>query len=100
MRRLTDPAHERAVFNWNRRNPPPKSADKSTDGGDVKLHLDVTLTTSSAATVRIEFEGLRDVRHAPLQLRLAWQDRDGAWLFQPAPNAAANSVANAKLRPK
>jgi tetratricopeptide (TPR) repeat protein len=86
LRRLTDPVQDKLMFNWCRQNPAPAppidpKTEKLADG--IKIEVEVLPAGPQFQWLRVRIRDLPD--KSELQLDLAWVERGGVWLFQPAP---------------
>lgn len=84
IRRLTDPVHDRLLFTWSRRFPPPhltQTPEKLTK--EVKIELTRLPSQPPVAWLQARINGIEG-RSSPLEMRFAWEERSGVWYFQPA----------------
>ncbi len=92
MRRLTDPAQDRLLFPWYRRNPPPHHDVATPEAADIKVAVDHPPGESSKSVVRVRLSAAQPAGGGvPVELLLAWEERGGHWIFQPAPNPQAGT---------
>ncbi|HVW02691.1 MAG TPA: tetratricopeptide repeat protein [Planctomycetaceae bacterium] len=89
LRRLADPVQDKLMFNWSRQAPAPAPpAGQTTDKYYESATIEIELLPSVAPVrwLRVHIRGLPDSSAQPeLLLDLAWVERGGTWLFQPAP---------------
>ena len=86
MKRLTDPAHDRQFFPWQRQNQPPLKIKPESLNDDVVVVVEITKlpSTPPVSWVQTKIDGLKlEGTDYPIELRLAWEERAGKWFFQP-----------------
>ncbi len=88
MRRLTDPAQDRSLYAWYRRNPPPPMTKTDGTAAAVRTNIEVIPDVAPFTRVQVSFDGLQLADGSPpLEQQLLWEERGGMWIFQPNPVA-------------
>jgi len=85
MRRLTLSTHERTIYAWLLRHPPPLTRKvELVDLSDVKFEVSLLRTVGSVADVRLRITGLNAAKEQrPIDFSQRWEERDNIWLFTP-----------------
>jgi len=84
MKRLTDPAHDRQFFPWQRQNEPPLKIKPESLNDEIVVEITKLPSTPPVSWVQTKIDGLKlEGTDHPIELRLAWEERAGKWFFQP-----------------
>jgi hypothetical protein len=83
MRRLTATTHERGVYAWSRRHPPPVVLDRDRAEEVLKQAVEVVelQNATGTATLLVRINGL--VPGKAVELPQQWVERGGSWYFIP-----------------
>ena len=89
LRRLTDPVQDKLMFNWSRQCPPPAAPigeNAETTAENIKIEVETLPSVAPIQWLRVHLRGVPSpTGQTELLLDLAWVERGGVWLFQPAP---------------
>jgi hypothetical protein len=84
LRRLTDPAYDKALHPWlERHRPPPADAPAKMEGGrdaEVEARVDRSGERQAVLVVQVKSRSLK----APIEVRQNWVERGEAWYFVPS----------------
>ena len=85
MCRLTLSTHERGVYSWLLRHPPPRVLkEDSLELKELKMDVHVRGKTGNATNILVRIQGLGSASKAKtIDFVQQWQERDGVWLFMP-----------------
>ena len=84
LRRLTLSTHERGVYHWFLRHPPPLARKpEAADFSQIRVEFSVIRRVGNVANVMIRIHDFPAAKQKTIDLLQTWEDRDGVWLFIP-----------------